>query len=66
MNTEAALRTLGRHRRRMALESERTEIVKLRQRLIRQHSAKLWLHHSLVAIGFVVVAGGTVALLLSL
>ena len=66
MNTEAALKTMGRHHRRIALAEMDAEFIKLTKRLRRQHTIKLWLHQSLVTIGFVVVAGATVALMMSL
>jgi hypothetical protein len=50
----------------MALEHMDVELDKLRKRLRRQHTIKLWAHQILVTIGFVAVTGLTVALMLSL
>ena len=66
MNTESALRTLARHRRRMAYDSMDSELDKLRRRLRRQRTVRLWLHQSLVAIGFTAMTGLTVFIMLSL
>ena len=66
MNTEAALKTMGRHYRRMGLESMDIEFAKLRRRLNRQHTVKLWLHQSLLVIGYVALVSIVVTLMLSL
>lgn len=66
MNTESALKTMGRHRRRVGEDLMDTEFAKLRRRLVRQHTIKLWAHQALVTIGYIVVVATVVALMLSL
>ena len=62
MDTEAALRTLGRHRRRVGLDA----LTNYRRRLRREHTLRLWAVRFLYTATWVALTGLTVALLLSL
>ena len=63
MNTEAALRTLARHRRRMAEARMDTEFAKLRRRLARQEAVRRAAANCAYTIGYVLMTAAAVILL---